>query len=161
MRNTPEATPEGASRPLSILVVDAESETREVITRLLSLVGHHPEAAADGNEAIRRFGARKFDLVLLELSLPGLRSIDFLWHLRRFGRTHQVIVIAADRAACIVAEALSLGVAGVLQKPFTFEQLGAEVDRIAQRLGGDVLRDLTRSAKCPSGTSREPRGPPP
>src|SRR3984957_11160565 len=72
-RQTPaSAPPRGADPSLSILVVDDESDLREMLTRSFSREGHRVMAVADGRSAIDRASTDHFDVVLLDVALgPG------------------------------------------------------------------------------------------
>ena len=65
---------QGPSGPPSILVVDDDAAIRLVVTRVLRRKGHRVEEAGDGREALRLLASRPFDIVFLDLVMPGMDS---------------------------------------------------------------------------------------
>lgn len=127
------------TRSLSILIVDDDPGLEEMLGNLLCFAGHRTKTAGTANEAMRRFAEGTFDLLLLDLFMPGMNGIEFLSRLRRRGRKDHVIRITGNPGACLVAHASSLGVSGGLRKPFTFQQLLEEVERGARILEDDEV----------------------
>ena len=64
-----------------ILVVDDEESIRAVLCRKLKAEGYYCDVAADGNEALREVSAKDFDLVLMDIKMPGLSGMEVLSHL--------------------------------------------------------------------------------
>ena len=65
-----------SSAPGSVLIIDDEAAIRESLETLLQLEGYEVETAASGEEGLVRLGDRAFDLVLLDLALPGRNGLD-------------------------------------------------------------------------------------
>src|SRR5215469_9225366 len=79
----------------SVLIIDDEAEIRESLQTLLEIEGYEVETAADGEEGLARLGERPFDLVLLDLALPGRSGLDLLPDIRSLDPQLSVIMITA------------------------------------------------------------------
>src|SRR6266700_6455280 len=78
-----------------ILIVDDEAEIRESLQTLLELEGYEVETAANGEEGLSKLGDQPFDLVLLDLALPGRSGIELLPEIRALDPQISVIMITA------------------------------------------------------------------
>ncbi|MGQ9600207.1 MAG: response regulator [Anaerolineae bacterium] len=72
-----------ARRPARILVVDDEPTPRMAITEGLNLMGYQADEAASGEEALRRLAAQPYDLMLLDLRMPGLDGVEVMRRVRQ------------------------------------------------------------------------------
>lgn len=114
-----------------VLVVDDEPVVRMATARLVERLGLTAVTANDGDQAIEIYKERGGDivLVLLDMVMPKMPGPETYRALRRLGRTPVLLVsgYAADLAA---QDLLDTGADGFLEKPYTMEQLRAEIDRI-------------------------------
>lgn len=124
-----------------VLVVDDEPIVRKATARLIEQLGLTTITASDGDEAVEIFKQRNQDivLVLLDMVMPKVPGPDCYRALRKLGQTPVLLVsgYAADHAA---QELLDSGAEGFLEKPFRFEQLAGEIDRILGRAGTEAKR---------------------
>ena len=113
-----------ASRPLSILVVDDDAALLEALCPLLESMGHQVQSATGGREALRRFQqGGEFDLVLLDLTMPGLGGAETMLRLLEL-RPRQAILLATGHGEASVAPLLAgHPTVGSIQKPFGLEEL--------------------------------------
>jgi two-component system, OmpR family, KDP operon response regulator KdpE len=114
-----------------ILVVDDEPAILRTLTRNLSAHGFDVAAANTGAEAIDAYGARRPDLVILDLGLPDIPGTQVIREIRRRANT-PVIVLSVREAERDKVEALDLGADDYLTKPFGVEELLARI-RVALR----------------------------
>lgn len=131
----PDADPgAAAARPLSVLVVDDNAMNRKVLRGLLGRTGHAVEEAADGPAALDLLARVKFDIVLLDIEMPGmdgytvcraLRAADF----RGPNRRAHVVAVTAHALSEIADRAREAGMDAHLFKPFTPGELLAAVER--------------------------------
>ena len=110
-----------------VLIVDDEAEIRESLQTLLELEGYEVEAAANGDEGLSKLGERPFDLVLLDLALPGRSGIDLLPEIRALDAQLPVIIITAYGTVEDAVRAMQGGAGNFLQKPWDNEKLLADV----------------------------------
>ena len=120
------AIQEGVS-PASILIVDDESEIRESLQTLLELEGYRVDAAETGEEGLARIAAQPFDLVLLDLALPGKNGMDVLAEIRERDPQLPVIMITAYGTVENAVNAMQAGAVNFIQKPWDNEKLLADV----------------------------------
>jgi CheY-like chemotaxis protein len=108
--------------PLRILVVDDNAALRENVAEALALEGYDVAAAADGAQTLRRLERERFDVVLLDLQMPGMSGRELLAHLRADPRLGSVraIVMSGD---CGPSARAAIRADGFLQKPFGVSEL--------------------------------------
>jgi CheY-like chemotaxis protein len=113
-----------------LLYVDDEDDLRELVQMHLSLEGYEVATAADGHEAIDRLNRGPFDLVLLDLHMPGIDGLGVLRHMKQHGLMTRVIVLSGDSHPAVLDECARLGVEDYLTKPYNFHELMATIDRV-------------------------------
>jgi len=117
----------------NILVVDDEKNIRMTMVHALETSGFHVESAVTGEEALLMLKASPFDLMFLDLKMPGMGGIEALRRAKQSRPTTRVVVITAHGTVDNAVEAMKLGAADFIQKPFTPEE----------------IRGLTRSVLSP------------
>jgi len=128
-----------------ILVVEDDPRLAATLQRVLVAEGHEVEAAGDGNEALRRARDRPFDLVVLDIMLPGLDGISVCKRLRATGPI-PILLLTALGGTEERVRGLDSGADDYLVKPFAYEELLARTRALlrrtapAQRLGFADLR---------------------
>ena len=115
---------------VSLLVVDDNSLNRDMLSRRLGSRGFRVEVAEDGHAALELVEKHEFDLVLLDVMMPGLSGIDVLKRVReRFSESDLPVVMATARDATEdVVEALHLGANDYVTKPLDFAVVLARVE---------------------------------
>ena len=118
-----------------ILVVDDDAAITELVKEILSAQGHVFDAAASGEEALRKIAKDGFDLVILDRNMPGMSGLQVLRTLRAQPATAKLKVIVCTAAEMLseVEEAFTAGATDYLVKPLDFEKLKAKVARHAAR----------------------------
>ena len=101
----------------SILIVDDEEVVRHSHLRSLADTGCHTEAAEDGHQALRVMEQRPFDVVLLDLSMPGLDGMDVLKTIKERWPDSEVVVITGYPNIETAKEAVRLGAHNYIAKP--------------------------------------------
>ena len=119
-----------------VLVVDDEPGVRRALQRGLSAEGMDVAVAADGPSALRAALTGAFDVILLDIMLPGLSGYRVLQRLRAEGVRSPVLLVSAKDGEVDQADGLDLGADGYLVKPFSFVVLVAQV-RAMLRRGAD------------------------
>ena len=107
----------------SILIVDDEEIVRRSHLRSLAGMGCHAEAAADGNEALQVMERRPFDVVLLDLRMPGLDGMEVLRAIKTRWPDSEVVVITGYPSIESAKEAVRLGAQNYIAKPVGPEDL--------------------------------------
>lgn len=124
----------------AILVVDDSGFNRLMLKRRLAELGFgEPEMAEDGVQALAAIAARRFDVVLLDLEMPGLDGIGVLERLRGMAGAPPVIVISAQTEMSAVIRCIELGAEDYLPKSFDPPLLRARLRAVLEK---KALRDL-------------------
>ena len=116
--------------PATLLVVDDNEANRDVLSRRLRQRGYDVTMAADGVEALALIAITDFDLVLLDVEMPGLSGFDLLTRIRDgYSRSQlPVIMVTARTAGEDVVEALKHGANDYLTKPIDFPVAVARIE---------------------------------
>src|SRR5437899_2248357 len=120
-----------------ILIVDDERAIGLAIQRLLGGRGHDVETALSAEEALEKLGRAAYHLVVTDLTLPRLSGMDLLRSIRERTPDTAVIMITAHGSERAAVEAMKLGAADYLPKPFDNDELELVVGRV---LEGVALR---------------------
>jgi DNA-binding NtrC family response regulator len=132
----------------SVLIIDDEAEIRESLQTLLEIEGYAVETAVNGEDGLSRLGERPFDLVLLDLALPGRSGVEILPDIRALDAQISVIMITAYGTVEDAVRAMQSGAANFLQKPWDNEKLLADVrSAVARRRAEEENIQLKRALK--------------
>ena len=129
------------SRPVRVLVADDERNLRELVVRELSRRGHDVEGVGDGATALARVADGGWDVVILDMRMPGKGGIDVLRELAGAPEAPQVIVMTGFQEVATAVEAMKLGAYDYLTKPTKIEELDVLVRKAAEK--AQLLRDNT------------------
>ncbi len=110
-----------------ILIIDDEAAIRESLETLLSMEGYAVESVENGELGLDRIAEQPFDLILLDLALPGRNGIEILATLREREATLPVIMITAFGTVDNVVDAIRGGAQNFVQKPWDNEKLLADI----------------------------------
>jgi DNA-binding NtrC family response regulator len=119
-----------ATRSARILVVDDERYIREFCRDCLALNGHTVIGAADGDAALEAYVRERPDLVITDLTMPGLSGWELAEELERRDPGLPVILLTGWSAQDEAARARERKIARLLAKPVTIEQLRSAVDDV-------------------------------
>jgi excisionase family DNA binding protein len=117
-----------AGRP-RVLVVDDEASIRELLSKTLALAEYEVDTAPDGRAAIERLRLGNYDLLIADLKMPGLDGLSLIREAKRLKTDLPVIIITGFSTESSAIEAVNLGVAGYLTKPFRVPQVLAAAAR--------------------------------
>ncbi len=118
-----------AERPL-VLVIDDDSDLRQICLDMLTARGHRTVGAASVGEGLRAFAERPPAAVLLDLKLPDGTGLDVLRELQRRSPVTPVVVVSGYGSVPDAVEAMQLGASEYLEKPVTRERLYEVLDRV-------------------------------
>jgi diguanylate cyclase (GGDEF)-like protein/PAS domain S-box-containing protein len=110
------------TRRASLLVVDDNEANRDVLSRRLTLKGYDVTVAADGAEALAQVQSGSYDLLLLDVEMPGISGLDVLTSVRqtRSSTSLPVIMVTARSGGDNIVEAFRLGANDYVTKPIDF-----------------------------------------
>ena len=126
---------------MKILIIEDERKLARFIKQGLEQHGHVADLTHSGSEGLNHIAGGLYDLVLLDLMLPGQTGFEVLQNLRSFGLTVPVMILSALSDPDKVVQGLDLGAVDYLRKPFDFNELLARI-RVLQRrttTGDDVV----------------------
>ena len=128
---------------MKILVVEDEQKTARYLKKGLSEAGFVVDVAADGRQALHIAMELPFDLIILDIMLPGLDGWQVLSRLREAGQQTPVLFLTARDAVPDRVKGFQLGADDYLVKPFAFSELLARVRSLVRRVPArqdDVVR---------------------
>ena len=115
-------TAAGTSRP-RVLVVDDEASIRDLLSKTLALAEYDVDVAPDGRSALERMRLYPYDLLIADLKMPGMDGLTVIREAKRYKADLPVIIITGFSTESSAIEAVNLGVAGYLTKPFRVPQV--------------------------------------
>jgi len=116
-----------------ILIVDDEEPIRNVVSRKLRAAGHNCVVAVDGKEALWKAFMQEFDLMLLDIKMPGMSGMEVLSHTVTDHPDTGVIMMTAVGDSQTAVEAMKRGAYDYVTKPFDLDDLTLRVDRALER----------------------------
>ncbi|MBS1661432.1 MAG: response regulator transcription factor [Bacteroidetes bacterium] len=128
---------------MKLLIVEDESLLREDMSGYLTERGFDCETAADYREGYRRITESKYDIIVLDITLPGGTGIDLLRKLRTSSLSTAVLILSAKDSLPDKMKGFGLGADDYLTKPFYMEELTARLNAILRRRVTPV-RQVTR-----------------
>jgi DNA-binding NtrC family response regulator len=112
---------------LSVLVVDDDTEMRELLLDVLRQDGYEVAEAKDGAEAVLALRGRPFDVIVMDKNMPGPSGLDLLPGFRRVCPNSRIIMMTAFGDVPSYMEAVEKGAVEFLFKPFRMEEMKAAI----------------------------------
>ncbi|MHC4681084.1 MAG: response regulator, partial [Planctomycetota bacterium] len=113
----------------SILVVEDEDIMRESLVDWFSSEDHKVDAASDGDKALQGFNLHDYDVVIVDLKLPGRDGLSVLSEVRVKNPKTKVIIITAYPSVDTAVEAMRRGATDYLPKPFQLDRLTTSMQK--------------------------------
>ena len=118
---------------MRILIVEDERALCDTLAKSLKRKGYETDVCYDGESALEWMLAEKYDLILLDLNLPGRDGMELLRALRERDRETRVLILSARSRISDKVEGLDCGANDYLVKPFHLEELEARVRSLTRR----------------------------
>ncbi|HZV88100.1 MAG TPA: response regulator transcription factor [Candidatus Binatus sp.] len=118
---------------MNILVVEDDVLLADVLVHGLREESHKVDLAGDGRVALRLTGDTAFDLILLDVMLPGISGLEVAKQLRLRGNSVPVLMLTARDALSDIVTGLDAGADDYLTKPFSFKELLARIRALQRR----------------------------
>lgn len=118
---------------ITVLVVDDERPTRLLMEKELPRAGFAVTCSESGEEALERLRAREFDVILLDLKMPGVGGMEALRRIRDSGTSAEVVVLTGHPDVETAIKAMKLGAFDYLTKPFKLSEVEEVLRRAAER----------------------------
>lgn len=120
---TPASAPAARQGRPRVLVVDDEASIRDLLSKTLALAEYDVDTAADGTAALERMRGQMYDLLIADLKMPGMDGLTLIKQVKRLRPDLPIIIITGFSTESSAIEAVNLGVAGYLTKPFRVPQV--------------------------------------
>lgn len=113
-----------------ILFVDDDVTLRQLVRDQLTTLGYAMEEADDGISAMEKLQAGNFDLMILDINMPGKSGIDVLKFIKDKSMNCRVIMLTGRVGFNVATESLKLGADEYITKPFNLEYLNGAIKRV-------------------------------
>ena len=123
---------------MRFLIVEDEKQIRDMVAKSLYGVGYEVDTCYDGEEALECILTEDYDLIVLDLNLPGMDGMEILRELRRENEETKVIILSARGQIADKVEGLDAGANDYMEKPFHIKELEA---RIRSQIGRASCRE--------------------
>ena len=155
-----------ADQSARLLVVDDEANLRAVLRDILSLMGYHVDEAGSGYEALKVLESSSYDLMLLDVRMPGMSGVEVMNLARESYPDMSIIILTAHATLESAVAAVRLGAVDYMLKPFNIEDLSTTItqalkersqrirDKQLLNLIGDTLSTL-RQTEAPAELSSQ------
>ncbi len=116
-----------------IHLIDDEPVIHDVLGQLLTSEGYEVEISASGEEALEKFPSQSFDVILLDLLMPGMDGIEVLRRIKKVDPLAAVIIITAYGSVESAIAAMKIGALDYVQKPFKHDDLLLAIEKAVER----------------------------
>ncbi len=125
-----------------VLVIDDEKLVRWSLQEKLTREGYEVETTPNGKEGLDLIRKNGFDLVLLDLRLPGMDGVEVLQEIKKMDKELAVVVLTADTGIARAVECMRLGAHNYLCKPFEIDEVRIAMEKASEDL--KLRREVTR-----------------
>lgn len=116
-----------------VLIVDDEERFRITLKKLLTANGLETDAVGSGMEAIEELQQRPYDVILLDVKMPGMSGIEALAELKKINPEVEVIILTGHASVDVAVEIMKLGGYEYLLKPCPMDELLAKIESAYER----------------------------
>lgn len=114
----------------SVLVVDDDEGMTETLSDILEDLGYHVEVASDGFKAIERVKAQAFDMILMDIKMPGINGVETYKEIKKIRPEAVVMMMTAYSVEDLVSEAVKEGAYGVMYKPIDITKVAEFIESV-------------------------------
>ena len=133
------------NRQIRILVVEDEEAIRTGLIDVLVFHGYDADSAATGPDGLEKALTGRFDLILLDIMLPGMDGYEICDRIRTEDRNQPIIMLTAKTSDEEIIQGLKLGADDYVPKPFSIQQLVLRIEAVLRRsqVGQELARTLS------------------
>jgi DNA-binding response OmpR family regulator len=143
-----------------ILTVDDSRAIRMIVSKQVAELGFEVEEAEDGNDGLKHLQSSRFDLVLLDVTMPNLDGPGMLTAMRERGDKTPVVMLTSESKTSIVAALMKMGISDYILKPFKPDALKAKLLK-ALKLPPDYTAPVGDGGSKPDTAAPSPSSPSP
>jgi DNA-binding response OmpR family regulator len=134
----------------NILIVDDEKAVRESLEEILKMEDYRVETASSGEDALEQINEEEFNLVLLDLKMPGIDGVEVMRQISRYAHDTKVIILTGHGTLESAIEALRLGAEDYMLKPYEsaaiLDSIGRALSKNAQKKRKELLIEQLESS---------------
>jgi len=116
-----------------ILFVDDDADLRKIVNDQLTALGYVLDEAEDGNTAVQKLEKGNYDVMLLDINMPGKSGIDVLKVIKDKALKTKVIMLTGRVGFSVATESLKLGAYDYITKPFNLDYLVFSIKRVLEK----------------------------
>ena len=116
-----------------ILFVDDDADLRKIVNDQLTALGYVLDEAEDGNTAVQKLEKGNYDVMLLDINMPGKSGIDVLKVIKDKSLKTKVIMLTGRVGFSVATESLKLGAYDYITKPFNLDYLVFSIKRVLEK----------------------------
>ena len=118
---------------MRLLIVEDEKELCDTVAKTLYHAGYEIDTCYDGSKALDYILAESYDLIVLDLNLPGMDGMELLKELRKKNEETKVLILSARSQIADKVEGLDAGANDYMEKPFHLQELEARIRSLTRR----------------------------
>ena len=118
---------------MRLLIVEDEKQICDMVAKSLYAAGYEVDTCYDGMEALEYILEENYDLIVLDLNLPGIDGMDILRELRQSNEETKVLILSARGQIVDKVEGLDAGANDYMEKPFHLQELEARIRSLTRR----------------------------
>ena len=119
--------------PGTVLVVDDDLSVRDTLGNMLKVSGYQVDLASNGNEALAKLLATEFDVVLLDIRMPGISGLELLPQIRKAYPDTAVIMFTGEDDVSSAVEAMQQGASDYVTKPVRLQELLVRIEKAREK----------------------------
>ena len=118
---------------MRVFIIDDDRDHAESVADVLGMRGYECELAFSGEAGLARFREADFDIVFMDVKLPGMNGVETFFEFRKLKPDVKVMLMTGFSLEQLVAQAVENGALGVLRKPFAIEELLDVIEQVKPR----------------------------
>ena len=118
---------------MRLLIIEDEKKLCDTIAKSLHASGYETDVCYDGNEALEMVYSEEYDLIVLDLNLPGTDGMEILRQLREHNEETRVLILSAGSQIADKVRGLDAGANDYMEKPFHLQELEARIRSLTRR----------------------------
>jgi len=141
-----------------LLLVDDEERFRTTLSKLLGVRGIPVAAVGSGEEALEELRSKPYDVILLDVRMPGMNGIEVLAEIKKINPALEVIILTGHASVDAAVDIMKLGGYDYLLKPCSVDELMDKIDGAHERkLAREKRKEKASVQQAKAGEEEKPR----